>query len=180
MFQAKLIAQGKTEYCRIKELKIVHYGLSIECEEYKKRWVMGEEVMELAKFGPKGGGNVIQRKEQGKVPGCGRAAGNLSWTLTFSKVHGEFLSKGWAAHIGAQDGCSKQWDWECVSLVPVSGLFKPASPACIHKYGALRDHRIPSSDLIDEKTELSLSPLDLYFYFFRVRNPSPNQKICTE
>lgn len=41
MLQAKLIAQGKTENCRIRELKIVHYGLSIECEEYKKRWVVG-------------------------------------------------------------------------------------------------------------------------------------------
>lgn len=82
---------------------------------------MGEEVMELAKFGPKGEENIIQRKEQGKVSGCGMAAENLSWSLTFSKVHGEFLSKRWAAHRSAQDGCSKQWDWESVSLAPVSG-----------------------------------------------------------
>ena len=49
--------------------------------------------MELAKFGPKCGRSIIQRKEQGKALGCGRAAGNLPWTLIFSKFHGEFLSK---------------------------------------------------------------------------------------
>lgn len=58
---------------------------------------MGEEATELEKFGPKWGGDILQRKEQGKALGYGREAGNLSWTLTFSKVHGEFLSKGWAA-----------------------------------------------------------------------------------
>ena len=83
---------------------------------------MGDEATELAKFGPKWGGDILQRKEQGKALGCGREAGHWeSWTLTFSKVHGEFLSKGWAAQSCAQDGCSKQWDWKCMSLVPVSG-----------------------------------------------------------
>lgn len=73
----------------------------------------------------------FQRKEQGKVPGCGRAAGNLSWTMTFSTVHGEFPSKGCAAYSGGQDGCSKQWDWECVSLVLSLVPLEPALPACI-------------------------------------------------
>lgn len=64
----------------------------------------------------------MQRKEQGKALGCGRAVGNLSctWT-TLSKVHRGFFIKGWASLSYAQGGCSKQWDWECVSSVPVSG-----------------------------------------------------------
>lgn len=41
---------------------------------------MREEAMELAQFGASWGGDRVERKEEGKAPGCGRAAGQLPWT----------------------------------------------------------------------------------------------------
>lgn len=65
--------------------------------------------------------------------------------MTLSRAYEGPSSKGWDAQLCVRDVYSKQWDWECVNLLPVSGSSQPASslggqPVHIYKHVAFRNH----------------------------------------
>lgn len=74
----------------------------------RKEELMREKAVKLEKSGPRWRGDAIQRKEHGEALSRGRTASNLSWSMTSSKVHGEVLSKRWAAQCYAQVNGSEQ------------------------------------------------------------------------
>lgn len=87
----------------------------------RKEELMREKAAKLENLDQDGEG-CNSEKGTWRALSHGRTASNLAWLMTSSKVHGEVLSKRWAAQCYAQvNGSEQKHSREYVSLAPVSG-----------------------------------------------------------